>query len=176
MPTKKQDYRCGQKRHRQLFLVGVKPRRDEGPDLVQDVGQDDQEGDHQCHFHRHQKHPDDVRRDHLAAGRQGRQQGGGKDRIEFPGIEGQRHENYSDRNEDSNQAIAQLDQVGEKSLLLVFHQDLSVSAATGTGAGVDSIGAPFAGAESEVGAGGTATSAANGSITLLTDDSTSRIS
>jgi hypothetical protein len=73
------------------------------------------------------------------------QQRVGQQRIQLAGIKGQRHEDHADGNEDSDQAVAQLDQMGEKSLLLfVGHQVLSASAVAATGAGAKAIGAACA--------------------------------
>jgi hypothetical protein len=94
--------------------VGIETRGDESPDLVEDVGQGDQESDHQRHFHRHQENTDHVGGNHLATLRQFRQQGLRQQRIEFLGPGEETNEDNADGDQRAYQTVTQLDQVREE--------------------------------------------------------------
>jgi hypothetical protein len=133
MPMKNRNTEANQQRDRELLLVRVEAGSDKGPELIQHVGQHQQEGNHQGNLHRHQEYADHVGGDHLAARRQGCQQGCGEQRIQLPGVKGQRHEYDADRNQDPDQAVTQFDQMREEGFLFFSHQAFCASAVTGTG-------------------------------------------
>ena len=89
----------------------VEPGRDEGPDLIEDVRQGDEEGDHQRHLHRHQENADHVGGDHLPAARQLGQQGLRQQGIQILGPGEQAQENDQDRQQGADETVAKLDEV-----------------------------------------------------------------